>query len=94
MTVQVDDNGNLLIARILAGGIIEKQGMLNVGDVILEVNGYPVESPEMLQERIAYSKEAITLKVAPNKEENGPAHENGTNVAAQNGANSVVSFST
>lgn len=85
MTIQVDDNGNLMIARILAGGIIEKQGMLHVGDVILEVNGYPVESPEMLQERIAYSKEAISLKVAPSKEDNIlTPHENGTNVASQN----------
>lgn len=90
MTVQVDENGNLLIARILAGGIIENQGAFKVGDVILEVNGYPVESPEMLQDRIAYSKDTITFKVAPAKDdENQISPEYSTNVTAQNGVNSV-----
>lgn len=90
MTVQVDDNGNLLIARILAGGIIERQGTLKVGDVILEVNGYPAESPEMLQERIAYSKDSITFKVSPSKDDNEQiSSEYTTNVAKQNGVNSV-----
>lgn len=90
MTVQVDENGNLLIARILAGGIIESQGSLKIGDFILEVNGYPVDSPEELQERIAYSKETITFKVAPAKEENNQtSNEYATNVAKQNGASSV-----
>ncbi|XP_034251713.1 MAGUK p55 subfamily member 6 isoform X2 [Thrips palmi] len=90
MTVQVDDNGNLLVARILTGGLIAEQGTLHVGDVILEVNGYPVGSPEMLQERIAYSKESITFKVAPAKEDNiQESHEYATNVAKQNGVKSV-----
>lgn len=91
MTVQVDENGNLLVARILAGGIIENQGNLKIGDVILEINGYPVESPEMLQERIAYSKDTITFKVAPCKDEDSEiSPEYSTNVASQNGVNSVV----
>lgn len=88
--MQVDDNGNLLVARILTGGLIAKQKTLHVGDVILEVNGYPVESPEMLQERIAYSKESITFKVAPAKEDTiQESNEYSTNVAKQNGTSKV-----
>ncbi|XP_015835285.2 protein PALS2 isoform X3 [Tribolium castaneum] len=63
LTVQVDDNENLVIARILEGGMIEKQGLLHVGDVILEVNGTPVKSAEDLQIEVAKSKDSVTLKV-------------------------------
>lgn len=61
--VQQDDNKNLLVARILEGGMIEKQGLLHIGDVILEVNGTPVNTPEDLQVEIAKSRESVTLKV-------------------------------
>ncbi|XP_049821854.1 protein PALS2 isoform X2 [Aethina tumida] len=63
LTVQVDENDNLVIARILEGGMIEKQGLLHIGDVILEVNGTPVHTPEDLQAEIAKTKDHVTLKV-------------------------------
>ncbi|KAF5296104.1 hypothetical protein FQA39_LY02738 [Lamprigera yunnana] len=65
LTVEVDDVGNLMVARILGGGTIDKQGLLHVGDVILEVNGVVVYTPEDLQTEIARSKESVTLKIAP-----------------------------
>lgn len=52
-----------MIARILEGGMIEKQGLLHVGDVILEVNGSQVRTPEDLQVEVAKSKDSVTLKV-------------------------------
>ncbi len=33
------ENGELVIARILHGGMIDQQGLLHVGDIIKEVNG-------------------------------------------------------
>lgn len=63
LTVQLDDNENLTVARILEGGMIEKQKLLHVGDVILEVNGVEVFSAEDLQIEIARSKDSVTLKV-------------------------------
>nr|XP_022911662.1 MAGUK p55 subfamily member 6 isoform X2 [Onthophagus taurus] len=63
LTVQVDDNENLTVARILEGGMIDKQGLLHIGDVILEVNGVPVYTPEDLQSEIAKAKESVSLKV-------------------------------
>lgn len=59
----MDDNKNLVIARILEGGAIEKQGLLHVGDVILEVNRVPVFTPEDLQTEITRAKDSVTLKI-------------------------------
>ncbi|XP_037908001.1 MAGUK p55 subfamily member 6 isoform X4 [Hermetia illucens] len=69
LTVEVDDHNQLMVARILAGGIIDKQGMLHPGDVILEVNGVPVNTPEELQAEVSKSKESLTLKIGPNVDE-------------------------
>lgn len=63
--MHVDDNDNLVIARILAGGMIDRQGLLHAGDVIREVNGVDVRSPEELQIEIGRAKESVTLKVVP-----------------------------
>ncbi|XP_076255969.1 MAGUK p55 subfamily member vari isoform X3 [Rhynchophorus ferrugineus] len=84
LTVQVDDNDNLVIARILEGGMIEKQGLLHVGDIILEVNGTQVKSPEDLQVEVAKSKDSVTLKVG-----NAPAVETHASIVS-NGVNGVT----
>ena len=39
------EGDELVISRILAGGFIDKQGMLHVGDVLREVNGRPAYTP-------------------------------------------------
>lgn len=65
LTVELDEAGNLVIARILGGGAIDKQGLLHVGDIILEVNGIVVYTPEDLQSEIARAKESVTLKIGP-----------------------------
>lgn len=63
--VHVDENKQLVIARILGGGTIDKQGLLHVGDVILEVNGVEVYTPEDLQTEISKSSDSVTLKIGP-----------------------------
>lgn len=62
--MQVDEAGNLIIARILGGSTAARQGLLRTGEVILEVNGKDVRSPEELQEAIHEAKENLTLKLA------------------------------
>lgn len=47
-----EDNGQVLIARIMAGSLADRQGMLHVNDVILELNGQPVDRPDVLQDLI------------------------------------------
>ncbi|KRF81896.1 uncharacterized protein Dvir_GJ20335, isoform B [Drosophila virilis] len=69
LTVELDEFKQLVVARILAGGVIDKQGMLHVGDVILEVNGTPVRTPDELQVEVSRAKENLTLKIGPNVDE-------------------------
>lgn len=38
-TVRVEEDGNVLISRLVVGGAAEKSGLLHEGDEILEVNG-------------------------------------------------------
>lgn len=47
-------NQKLIIARILYGGLIYRQGLLQVGDRIVEVNSEPVDSmsPSELQDML------------------------------------------
>jgi len=65
LTVEQDENGNLIVARILSGGTIEKQGLLKIGDVILEVNGERVESPEDLLNEVSRSKDNLQFRIVP-----------------------------
>lgn len=61
--VEKDD---LVIARILYGGMIDRQGLLHVGDIIKEVNGQEVGSnPTQLQEMLKDCSGGITLKILP-----------------------------
>lgn len=65
ITVRINENGDLEIARIMHGGLIDKQGLLHEGDIIKEVNGEVVSSPEELQEKLKIAKGSVTLKVIP-----------------------------
>ncbi|KRJ99530.1 protein PALS2 isoform X2 [Drosophila yakuba] len=69
LTVELDEFKQLVVARILAGGVIDKQSMLHVGDVILEVNGTSVRTPDELQVEVSRAKENLTLKIGPNVDE-------------------------
>ncbi|XP_070502108.1 protein PALS2 isoform X1 [Chironomus tepperi] len=69
LTVELDEFNQLKVARIISGGTIDRQGLLNSGDVILEVNGIAVHSPEELQTEISRAKESVTLKIGPNIDE-------------------------
>lgn len=65
LTVQVDESGNLIIARILGGSTAARQRLLRTGEVILEVNGKPVHNPDELQQAIQEAREILVLKLAP-----------------------------
>ncbi|XP_054715686.1 LOW QUALITY PROTEIN: protein PALS2-like [Uloborus diversus] len=71
ITVQNDD-GHLVIARILAGGIIDRQGLLNVGDTILEINGVELDSPAELQQQLSKSSGSVTFKIRPSNSDTIP----------------------
>lgn len=60
------EKDDLVIARILHGGMIDRQGLLHVGDIIKEVNGKDVgNNPTELQEMLKDCSGGITLKILP-----------------------------
>ncbi|XP_074801870.1 protein PALS2 isoform X1 [Natator depressus] len=60
------ENNDLVIARILHGGMIDRQGLLHVGDIIKEVNGHEVgNNPKELQELLKSISGSVTLKILP-----------------------------
>ena len=75
--------------------MIERQGLLHPGDVILEVNGYNVETADDLKQRIEEARDAITLKIAPGDEgtysKQNSVSNGHSNIAAKDGITSVVS---
>lgn len=69
MTFRVE-GGELVIARILHGGMVAQQGLLHVGDIIKEANGQPVGSdPRALQELLRSASGSIVLKILPSYQE-------------------------
>ena len=65
MTVTPDDSSKVIVARIIINSVIERQGLLRPGDLILEANGIRVRTPEQLQNIIEESQEFMTLKIQP-----------------------------
>ncbi|KAM4691591.1 MAGUK p55 subfamily member 2 isoform 2-T2 [Rhinophrynus dorsalis] len=70
------EGGELVIARILHGGVIDQQGLLHVGDVIREVNGKEVGSdPQALQEMLREASGSVVLKILPSYQEQHPLRQ-------------------
>uniref|UniRef100_A0A8C9ZS59 MAGUK p55 scaffold protein 2b n=1 Tax=Sander lucioperca TaxID=283035 RepID=A0A8C9ZS59_SANLU len=64
------ESGELVIARILHGGMIDQQGLLHVGDIIKEVNGKEVgNDPKVLQEMLKEASGSVVLKILPSYQE-------------------------
>ncbi|XP_030592699.1 MAGUK p55 subfamily member 2-like isoform X2 [Archocentrus centrarchus] len=64
------EGGELVIARILHGGMIDQQGLLHVGDIIKEVNGREVgRDPRVLQEELQAASGIVVLKILPSYHE-------------------------
>uniref|UniRef100_A0A8C2K7H1 Membrane protein, palmitoylated 6a (MAGUK p55 subfamily member 6) n=1 Tax=Cyprinus carpio TaxID=7962 RepID=A0A8C2K7H1_CYPCA len=72
VTFRVED-GDLVIARVLHGSMIDRQGMLHAGDVIREVNGREVgKDPMALQDMLRDCNGSITLKILPSYRDTPP----------------------
>ncbi|KTG04253.1 hypothetical protein cypCar_00032335 [Cyprinus carpio] len=70
------ENGELVIARILHGGMIDQQGLLHVGDIIKEVNGREVgDDPRVLQEMLQEDSGSVVLKILPSYQEPHPPRQ-------------------
>ncbi|XP_061627997.1 MAGUK p55 subfamily member 2-like isoform X9 [Phyllopteryx taeniolatus] len=69
VTFKVED-GELVIARILHGGLIDQQGLLHIGDIIKEVNGRDMgRDPRVLQKELQAASGSVVLKILPSYHE-------------------------
>ncbi|KAK1336545.1 hypothetical protein QTO34_002576 [Cnephaeus nilssonii] len=59
--------GDILVARVIHGGLAERSGLLYAGDKLVEVNGVAVEGldPEQVIHILAMSRGTIMFKVVP-----------------------------
>nr|XP_048284717.1 MAGUK p55 subfamily member 4 [Myodes glareolus] len=59
--------GDILVARVIHGGLVERSGLLYAGDKLVEVNGVSVEglNPEQVIHILAMSCGTIMFKVVP-----------------------------
>ncbi|XP_077008118.1 MAGUK p55 subfamily member 4 isoform X1 [Tamandua tetradactyla] len=62
-----ETTGDILVARVIHGGLAERSGLLYAGDKLVEVNGIPVEGldPEKVIHILAMSRGTIMFKVVP-----------------------------
>uniref|UniRef100_A0A8C0Y6L6 Peripheral plasma membrane protein CASK n=2 Tax=Cyprinus carpio TaxID=7962 RepID=A0A8C0Y6L6_CYPCA len=67
ITLKMNDLNHCIVARIMHGGMIHKQGTLHVGDEIREINGISVanQTVEQLQKMLREMRGSITFKIVP-----------------------------
>lgn len=77
ITLKMSDDNRCLVARILVGGMIHRQGTLHVGDEIREINGLVVSTQtiENLQKLLRDARGSITFKIIPSYRNQPPSCE-------------------
>ncbi|XP_076453254.1 protein PALS2-like [Babylonia areolata] len=71
ITVNLDRENNLKVARILQGSLADRQGLLHVGDMVREVNGTEVYTPEDMMHILKDAATSVTMKIVPCHREDG-----------------------
>lgn len=67
ITLKLNEEGRCMIARIIHGGMIHRQGTLQVGDEIREINGIKVadNTIDQLQKMLKEARGSLTFKIVP-----------------------------
>ncbi|KAL7062454.1 hypothetical protein AAHC03_0684 [Spirometra sp. Aus1] len=67
ITLKLTEDEKCVVARIMHGGMVHRQGTLHVGDELREINSEPVfgRSVEYLQRRLREARGSVTLKIVP-----------------------------
>ncbi|CAH8493350.1 unnamed protein product [Heterobilharzia americana] len=67
ITLKLNEENKCIVARILHGGMIHRQGTLHVGDELREINSEPVagRSIEHLQRLLRNARGNVSLKIIP-----------------------------
>jgi len=53
----------VIVSRIIDGGLIEQNGLIDLGDIIVEIGGAPIHSPDDLMYHISQSGNRITFMI-------------------------------
>ncbi|XP_067404651.1 55 kDa erythrocyte membrane protein isoform X2 [Emydura macquarii macquarii] len=74
ITLKLNEKQSCMVARILHGGMIHRQGFLQVGDEIIDINGQSVSnrSVDQLQKMLREAKGTVSIKVIPNQQSRLP----------------------
>ncbi|KAM9709284.1 peripheral plasma membrane protein CASK isoform 19-T19 [Menidia menidia] len=77
ITLKMNDSNHCIVARIMHGGMIHRQGTLHVGDEIREINGISVanQTVEQLQKMLREMRGSITFKIVPSYRAQGSSCE-------------------
>ncbi|XP_035994766.1 peripheral plasma membrane protein CASK isoform X13 [Fundulus heteroclitus] len=77
ITLKMNDSNHCIVARIMHGGMIHRQGTLHVGDEIREINGISVinQTVEQLQRMLREMRGSITFKIVPSYRTQGSSCE-------------------
>uniref|UniRef100_A0A3Q0T4D2 Peripheral plasma membrane protein CASK n=1 Tax=Amphilophus citrinellus TaxID=61819 RepID=A0A3Q0T4D2_AMPCI len=77
ITLKMNDSNHCIVARIMHGGMIHRQGTLHVGDEIREINGISVanQTVEQLQKMLREMRGSITFKIVPSYRTQGSSCE-------------------
>jgi len=62
LTVQ-EENGCVVVTRVLSGGLVDNVGHIGVGNVILEINNIQVHSADDLQALVAMADKSVQFLV-------------------------------
>uniref|UniRef100_A0A672PP91 Peripheral plasma membrane protein CASK n=1 Tax=Sinocyclocheilus grahami TaxID=75366 RepID=A0A672PP91_SINGR len=67
ITLKMNELNHCIVARIMHGGMIHRQGTLHIGDEIREINGISVanQTVEQLQKMLREMRGSITFKIVP-----------------------------
>ncbi|KAM6955469.1 peripheral plasma membrane protein CASK isoform 7-T7 [Lycodopsis pacificus] len=77
ITLKMNESNHCIVARIMHGGMIHRQGTLHVGDEIREINSISVanQTVEQLQKMLKEMRGSITFKIVPSYRTQGSSCE-------------------
>ncbi|XP_029373062.1 peripheral plasma membrane protein CASK isoform X1 [Echeneis naucrates] len=97
ITLKMNDLNHCIVARIMHGGMIHRQGTLHVGDEIREINGISVanQTVEQLQKMLREMRGSITFKIVPSyRSQSMPCEKESPEVSRQSPANGHASVTS
>ncbi|XP_077572266.1 peripheral plasma membrane protein CASK-like isoform X2 [Stigmatopora nigra] len=96
ITLKMNELNHCIVARIMHGGMIHRQGTLHVGDEIREINGISVanQTVEQLQKMLREMRGSITFKIVPSYRSQSKSCEESPDLSQHSAANGHASVNS